>query len=455
MSIAATTKAAIGTRPSRVRYAVLVAFCLITAIAYIQRNSISAAESTIRTDLDISKELSGRGIAAFALTYAIFQVPAGWLTQRLGPRKALVWYAVAWSLCSAAIGLPGGFPTLVASRLALGAAQAGIFICMTMSIARWFPSQSRATASGALASWMSLGGAIGVALTGLLLRPVPVPSPGGETAAAIAAPWQLDWRVIFALYAVPGIIWAMWFYGWFRDDPADHPAVNAGELAVIGERHASAEVSGQRTPTPWGLILSSWAMWWVAGQQFFRAAGYQFFASWFATFMQEKWHVSIRDSGLMNSLPLLAVVAAGFTGGWLSDRLTAISGSRRVGRQGFAAVALLCAAGIYLATLRADSAWTAVSMICLGAFFASLGGASAYALTIDMGGKHVAPVFSLMNMSGNLAAACIPLVIPWVRDAAGTWDSILMLLAGIYVCAAICWLMFDSRGTIGERAATT
>lgn len=440
-------RTALSPRPSRVRWAVLAAFCSITAIAYIQRNSISAAESTIRADLGLTKELCGWGISAFALTYAIFQLPAAWLARRWGPRKSLAWFAVTWSLCSATIGLPGGFSTLIGSRLALGAAQAGIFICMTLSIARWFPHQSRATASGALASWMSLGGAIGVALTGALIRPVVA---GVEAPADASAWWQLDWRVIFAIYAIPGIVWAGWFYGWFRDDPAEHPAVNAGELATIGAPHASAKSSGDER-TPWGLILCSRAMWWIAGQQFFRAAGYAFFTSWFATFLQESRGVSIGKSGIMNSLPLLGVVLSGFIGGWASDKITVLSGSRRVGRQGFAAVSLLASACLIVAAYFVEDVWLAVMVISLGSFCASLAGPSAYAITIDMGGKHVATVFSLMNMSGNFAAAGIPLLLPRLQKLTGSWDFVLFLFAGIYLAAAICWLMFDSRKMIGER----
>ena len=192
-------------------------------------------------------------------------------------------------------------------------------------------------------------------------------------------------------------------------------------------------------------------MWWIAGQQFFRAAGYAFFTSWFATFLQESRGVSIGKSGIMNSLPLLGVVLSGFIGGWASDKITVLSGSRRVGRQGFAAVSLLASACLIVAAYFVEDVWLAVMVISLGSFCASLAGPSAYAITIDMGGKHVATVFSLMNMSGNFAAAGIPLLLPRLQKLTGSWDFVLFLFAGIYLAAAICWLLFDSRKMIGER----
>ena len=84
-----------------------------------------------------------------------------------------------------------------------------------------------------------------------------------------------------------------------------------------------------RVHTPWLALFSSPALWWICGQQAFRAAGYVFFTSWFATYLQETRGVSIARSGFLNMLPLLAVVAAGMLGGALSDRLLKRTGQPR------------------------------------------------------------------------------------------------------------------------------
>src|SRR5690606_28644625 len=110
--------------------------------------------------------------------------------------------------------------------------------------------------SGALASCMSIGGAVAVLLTGLLLPLV-------------------GWRMVFVLFALPGMLWAVGFWWWFRDQPEEHPSVTAAELEVIrAGRVGGAE--GAREPTPWLALLTSPAMWWINLQQFFRAAGYIF-----------------------------------------------------------------------------------------------------------------------------------------------------------------------------------
>jgi sugar phosphate permease len=413
--------------PTRVRYAVLATLCAAALLAYVQRSSIGVAEGALRADLGLTMTQSGAVMSAFFLTYAVLQIPAGCLGHVWGSRRGLPLFTALSSLAGA-LGAAGGLPALLASRLALGAAQAGQLPCAAGSVARWLPAGRRGLASGALGSSLSVGAALGAWLTGLLLAP-------------------LGWRLVFALYAVPGLVWSVWFFLWFRDRPQDHPGVNPAELDLI--RAGGAPADGQEEPTSpgpgpaqWGAILTSPPLLCVCGQQFFRAAGYVFYASWFTTYLVETRGLSVARAGLLTSLPLLCVVAGGVLGGWLSDWLLARTGSRRVGRQGLAVVSqAVCGLLILLARPVADP-WAAVALLGAGSFCAALGGPCAYATTIDLGGQHVAPVFSTMNMAGNLGALAFPLVVPWLV-AAGGWDLALLAFAGVHVAAAGCWLLLD------------
>jgi MFS family permease len=125
---------------------------------------------------------------------------------------------------------------------------------------------------------------------------------------------------------------------------------------------------------------------------------------------------------------------------------------------------MLACALLIVASYFIDNALAAVLVISVGSLCASVGGPVAYAITIDMGGPHVATVFSTMNMSGNVGAAAFPVVAGWIVKTSGAWDVVLFIFAGLYVVAAICWLPVRARGTIfdandvpsdpsGERAA--
>jgi MFS family permease len=463
-----TTRQTTPRAATRVRYLVLAWLCLAATIAYVQRNSLSVAESTIRAELGLSEDAMGMAMGAFFLVYALLQLPSGWLGHTWGTRRALSLYSLAWSGIAGLMGLCTGFVSLFLVRCGMGAAQAGIFPCSTNTIAKWFPRTRRSVASGALASFMSVGGALGSAITGYLLL-------------------QIGWRWTLALFALPGVLWTIGFWLWFRDAPSDHPAVNEGELAVIGggsptvssvasddaqaAPHANAppvahaaesdEINPYSAPQltaakshahssaiPWSEILTSRAMWWIGGQQFFRAAGYIFFATWFATYLQETRQVSIARSGVLNSLPLLGVVVGSLLGGAISDWLLSMTGSRRIARQSLAAASCFVCGVLVLAAYVIPDSTLAVLVISAGSLFAAMAGPCAYVITIDLGGRHVTPIFSFMNMCGNLGAFVFPLVVPRLVKLSGSWDAALFLFAGINLAAAACWLCFNAERDI-------
>ncbi len=416
-------------RPTHVRYLVLASFCAAATIAYVQRNGMGVAVPLMTSELGISRAVMGDVMSSFFITYGLVQVPAGWLATRLQTRRALTMFAVLWSMATAAIALAPNWQVLMAAQLAMGAAQAGMFPAATLSLMYWWAAARRGVATGALASCMSIGSSAGAALAGLLLE-------------------NMSWRTMFLLYSLPGVVWAACFYFWFRDDPAKHRGVNAAELDWIhSTRAGDAAPQASRQPTPWVAILSSWAMWCICGQHVFRAAAYIFYPTWFPSYLREARGSSILESGLLTSLPLAAVVVGSPLGGMTSDWLLRRTESRWIGRQVFAAVCMLLSAGFILLGWQTSNTTLAVCVIATGSFCAAFGGPCAYAITMDMGGRNVAIVFSIMNAVGSVGAFSFPKVVPRIVDASN-WNVVLVMFAGIYVAAAICWLAFDSRGTI-------
>jgi ACS family glucarate transporter-like MFS transporter len=414
-----------------VRYLVLAGLCTINLIAYVHRNSLVAAEKTMREDIGLSKDEMGWVLSAFFLTYAAAQIPSGWLGHVWGTRRTLPLCAVLGAAALSLLALARSFPALLVARLGLGVAQAGMLPCSTTALGRWLPATRRALASSALGASLSVGGALGAAITGVLLEPV-------------------GWRWLFGIYALPSLVWAVWFFAWYRDRPQDHPAVNAAERELLG---ATADPLGHRPePTPWRILFTSPAMSWICGQQFFRAAGYMFYASWFATYLQEARGVSVAAAGLLTSLPLIGVVVGSPVGGLASDWILTRTGSRRLGRQGVAIASTLLGALFILLARPVADARIAVALIAAGACCAAFAGPCAYAISIDMGGRHVAPVFSTMNMAGNVGAMVFPIVVPRLV-AGGNWDRVLLVFAGLHLAAAVCWLGLNPRGTIFDRAA--
>lgn len=427
--------------PTRVRYGVLVALCLGASIAYLSRNclGVAVADKQILDDLGCSREQMGWVMGpGFFLAYALFQIPSGWLGQTWGSRRVLPIISAIWSLLTGLMGFVVGFLSLLVTYLGIGAAQAGIFPNSANTIKKWFPASRIAIVCGALGSSMSVGAAIAMSLSGILLE------------------W-LSWRWVFWLFMLPGVVWAVWFYLWFREAPDQHPSVNRDELDLI-RAHSSAASESQSeslqsaAPMPWGKMFSSYAMWMISGQQFFRATGYIFYSTWFPTYLKETRQVTTKESGLLSSLPFLAVVGGGILGGLVVDWILSRTGSRRLSRQLVAVLSLLACAGFTCLAFFAHDARTAVLLISAGSLCAAFGGPCAYAVTIDMAGEYVPIVFSTMNMAGNLGAAVCPVLVIWFAHATGEWDYVLFFFAGIYVAAAICWGLLNPNGTIFDGA---
>src|SRR5262245_39862856 len=121
-----------------VRMQVLIWLCALTAIAYLQRN-LGVAESTLRHQADLSKDEMGLLQSSFLWSYALFQVPGGWLCHRWGPRVGLSVFCLTWSLATALTGLTDNLWLLCLTRLLVGVGQAAALPCMAEIISTWFP----------------------------------------------------------------------------------------------------------------------------------------------------------------------------------------------------------------------------------------------------------------------------------------------------------------------------
>lgn len=417
-------------KPTRIRYVVLSGLCAAAALAYFTRNGVAPAESTIRAELGLTKEQSGMLMSAFFWPYAFCQIPAAMLAQRIGARWALALYGVLWSLATAGLAA-GSLAVMIGSRAFMGVAQAGLVPVGTMVMARWIPRTAQASASGAFSGFMSVGSIIAAPLTAWLVV-------------------SCGWRAMFLWYAVPGLLWAAWFAAWHRNQPSEHPAVNEAELKLTGHQIDGVPVA--REAVPWRCLLTSPAMCCICAQQFCRAAGYIFFASWFATYLQEARGVTILGSGWLTSLPLLADVTGSMAGGVLSDAVLRGTGSQRWARQGVSAIALLLCAGLIFCAWFAAHPVIAVVVISAGMFCAAAANPCLGATVMHLGGAHVASVSAVTNMCGNFGAAAFPLAVPWLLHHAGGWNTVLTAFGVLYIIAAVFWLLLKTEGDLFRQS---
>src|SRR5687768_5627980 len=207
--------------PSRARYGVLFFLCTLVFILYIDRVCIGQAEQHIRKDQGLSKTQMGWVFTAFTLAYGLFEVPTGHWGDRRGSRGVITRIVIWWSVFTALTGAAWGFTSLLLIRFLFGAGEAGAFPNVARVVTRWFPPDKRGLARGAITTVSLLGGAASGFLAPPLIQGV-------------------GWRWTFVIFGAVGIAWAVAFYWWFRDDPAEHPGVNRAELWRIRAQDVAA-----------------------------------------------------------------------------------------------------------------------------------------------------------------------------------------------------------------------
>jgi len=415
-----------------VRQLVLAALLAITAVNYAQRNCIGSAATTIEANLRLTGPELDQAMGAFFLTYTLMQVPSAWLAQRWGARLVLPLYAAGWSLALAGCAFASGWAELCLGRLAMGVFQAGIFPGAALILAVWYPAARRGLATALLGSFMVLGGAGGTMLTGVLLKPI-------------------GWRSVFLLYAVPGLVWAVWFLWWFRNHPRGHPGVNQAELDLIAGGPPKA-ADGDRTEAPrisaW-LLLVNLPLVLLCTQQAFRAAANRLIDTRLPTYFERERGASLAEANLLSSIPQWTAMVGSLVGGILSDEVLRRTGSRRWARQGVALFSIVTSVLVYLAAYLVQDNTLASVVLGMGVFLFSFSSPCAYALAMDISGKHLAVVFGLMNMVGNVGSfAFVSSNMMMVK--LGGWELALGVWLGLHLVAIVCWIFLNPDGTIGE-----
>ena len=406
--------------PTRARHLVVAWTLAVAAIAYLDRVCISTAAPAIRADLGLSDGEMGLVFSAFTLAYALFEVPSGWFADRFGARLTLTRIVVWWSVLTSLTGLTRGLASLLVVRFLFGVGEAGMFPATARAFGRWLPQGERGRAFGLALMTAALGGALSQPLVVAILG-------------------RASWRVAFAVFGSIGLVWAIGWWRWFRDEPADHPAVNPAELRLIAA--GRGEILHHES-VPWGIVVRNPTLRALCLMYGAAIYGWYFYVTWLPTYLLRARGFDLSQVGWLAALPLLSIAGGVFLGGWGSDLLAHRLGSRRgrrlTGLTGFPLAAAAAVAAVFTPSPLL-SAW----LFGAAAGLAALGVAPAWAVCVEVGGAHAGVVSGAMNMFGNLGGALSPLVIGFSLERFGSWQAPLLSVAALYVVAAVLWLAID------------
>ncbi len=421
-----------GAKPTHIRYRVLGLTFLAYMVTYIGRVCISNAVPSIQMEFGFSIVTMGWILSSFQWGYALFQIPGGWLGDRIGPRRALALIITLRSMFTSVVTLAWNGVSMAAIQFLCGVCEAGTFPIATSSLSRWMLPAERGIAQGTNHAGSRLGGA---------LTPVLV--------VFIIARW--GWRAAFFCSAALSMIWVAVWYWYYRNSPAEHRSVNEGERSLIesaleldlGRRAKSVSV-------PWRLILSNPQMWILSSMYFCYSYVLSVYLFWFPTYLKAHRGFDLAQMGFFSSLVLLAGVVGDLAGGGISDLWAKHSGDLKKARRMMGATGFLLSAACMVPASLTSNPFVSVGLFCAAIFGLELTVGVSWAITLDIGEHYSGSVSSVMNMCGNIGGGVALALSGYLVKLSG-WNTPFLLMAGLAVIGAVLYLRINASRQITAR----
>lgn len=387
------------------RWAVVAVLFVMSLLTIVDRVAVSAAKADMAAQIGITDIQFGIVFSAFALGYALFQIPSGWAVDRYGPRVFLGLIVAAWSICTVLTAMAAALLPLLLIRFVFGALEAGAYPAAARANYTWLPAKERGIAQGILFSGSRLGAAAGLSGVAWFIA-------------------RTNWRSAFFVLGGLGLMWAAAWYAWFREGP----------VAPAASRKTAADWSILKHPSVPLLLV-----------QYF-ASNFTIFLcfTWLLPYLRDRFSLSNTEAGLYASIPLYTAAVANWVAGAFIDALFRRGhpvGSRKIP----AIIGFVISAAALAAAASADGIWFAVACLSFATFGADLTLSSSWAAAIDIGQAQTGLLSASMNMAGNCGSFVSSLVFPLVLASPLGAPAYFYTAALLSLIAAVCWWRLSWR----------
>ena len=434
----------VGEGKTRVRMFLAFWLFVLSGVAFLDRTNISIAGLQISREYGLGNQRLGWIFSAFLIGYAGFQLPAGVLSARFGPRRVLTFGVIWWGAATALTAiLPSNIPhavaLLIGIRFLLGAGESVIYPAANQFVARWVPQQERGFVNGLIFAGVGAGSGL---------------TPPLLTWLIVAHGWRSAFWFSAIVGCVAGAVW--WVFA--RDTPEEHPGVSRAELGEIREGLGQGPATGVRremararetSEISWGAIFGRAdlaAL--MAGYFSFGYIAWVFF-SWFFLYMAQVRGFDLKASARFAMLPFLCMTIFSLVGGSLSDRLTRRY-DLRVGRCYLASASLVVTAVFLILGSQVRSPELAGIILAGGAGALYLSQSTFWSVSVDIAGRSSGVFSSLVNMGGQLGGALTASLTPLIAQRFG-WTTSFAVAAGMAVFGALCWLFVHPERRLTEE----
>ena len=414
MSGATTSERAAETATSRIRWAVIAVLSCGMIIAYVSRSALSVPLAMPAFIRAFGLSVTDRGVlnSAFFWTYAVLQIPAGWLVDRYGVKFPYFVGFTIWCLASACTALTGSIPQLIAVQITLGAGQAVVVPASYRWIRCHFVEKERGLAIALYMTGTKIGPAIGTPLAAWLIG-------------------MYDWRIMFVLIGLGGLIWLVPWLMLVRNDDRNI-------------EQAAAKKAGAK-PIPFGRIMASPVTWGTIIASFCYMYFVYFCMTWMPAYLMEKRHLSLGKMGLFVFFSFGGMAIVATLAGWAADRLIAGGKDPVAVRKSFtiAGFAIACTEliGAQATSLETALLFAVISLSGLG-----LATANYWALTQTLiPGAAIGRISGIQNSSCSVAGIVAPILTGWLLKETGSYEAPMMTILVVLVIGVLSYIVMIKK----------
>lgn len=402
----------------RVRYSVLSILWVSWLFSFLDRMVISVSLPFIGADFQLDAASQGIILSAFFGGYALFQIPGGMLADRFGSRRVMAFAIAWWSVFTSLTGMALSYPVLLVCRFVFGVGEGCFPGASWKTIATYFPSKERATATAIQSSVNTLG-----------------PAVASLVAAGVIA--AFGWRAVFIALGIPGIAVTLLILFYIKDNPLQHPGMTTEEL---NELNIDAQEASIKNKIQFKQFLQTKILWQMVFIWFLFDITFWGFVSWLPSYLMKIRGFSVIKTGILGSLPFFIGTIGMLAGGYLSDKFKGY-------RKWLFIPNTLVAAGFLYLTYSVTSADWAVVFQCVSALFMFLAFAAFWGLVIDAIPPEIMGASSgTVNFGGQLAGFVSPILMGYLIDVnEGSFDMAFMLLIIAAVGSALVALTVGTK----------
>lgn len=404
-------------KKTKMRWVIAGLMWAAIAINFLDRTTLAIATPHIMQDLHVTTQEMGMLMSAFFLCYALLQIPAGFVSEKIGQRKALGLSVLWWSIATGLTGIATGFKSLMGLRMVLGIGEAGAYPSNAAITRKWFPKSERATVGGIFDSGQKFGGAFGVpVLTWLMI--------------------SIGWRETFAVLGIIGIVWSIAWWFFFKDDPADHKGVNKQELDYI--RDGEVEEKDKTMPLKWWQLLKYRNVIAMCIGFFMINYNSYFFITWLPMYLMKDRGLSFSQMGFAASLPLLCGAIIEILAGYLSDRVHS-SGKMSLTktRKLFLCIGLIMAAFIGFAAVS-ESLIVALILLCISKSGTVVAASQVWAIPSEIAPRNMTGIVAgIQNCISNFGGVVGPIITGFIVGYTGHFEFALLFSAFLLLIAIL------------------